>query len=141
MLQPCVSFLYGKRHSEINATSAIIVARDLVRPPLGKRHSEINATSAIIVARDLVRPPLALGSFGQLFGASPVRFCHCWLELACRKLAWYPVEVCTVALRALPVLAWYPGTRLFLYLTAGLTALPTAKKVRFLDLRGHAPCK
>ena len=34
LLRPCVSFLYAKRHSEMNATSAIIAARDLVRPPL-----------------------------------------------------------------------------------------------------------
>ena len=34
LLRPGVSFLYAKRHSEMNATSAIIAARDLVRPPL-----------------------------------------------------------------------------------------------------------
>ena len=34
LLRPCVSFLYAKRHSEMNATSAIIAARDLVRLPL-----------------------------------------------------------------------------------------------------------
>ena len=33
LLRPGVSFLYAKRHSEMNATSAIIAARDLVRPP------------------------------------------------------------------------------------------------------------
>ena len=33
LLRPCVSFLYAKRHREMNATSAIIAARDLVRPP------------------------------------------------------------------------------------------------------------
>ena len=34
LLRPCVSFLYAKHHSEMNATSAIIATRDLVRPPL-----------------------------------------------------------------------------------------------------------
>ena len=33
LLRPCVSFLYAKCHSEMNATSAIIAARDLVQPP------------------------------------------------------------------------------------------------------------
>ena len=37
LLQPSVYFLYGKHHSEMNATSAIIAARDLVQPPLGLR--------------------------------------------------------------------------------------------------------
>ena len=45
LLRPGVSFLYAKRHSEMNATSAIIAARDLVRPPpplpsLGTRPSK-----------------------------------------------------------------------------------------------------
>ena len=31
---PCVAFLYAKRHSEMNATSALVAARDLVQPPM-----------------------------------------------------------------------------------------------------------
>ena len=34
LLRPCVSFLCAKRHREMNAMSAIIAARDLVRPLL-----------------------------------------------------------------------------------------------------------
>ena len=33
-MQPSVPVLDGKCHGEINATSATIAARDLVRPPL-----------------------------------------------------------------------------------------------------------
>ena len=33
LLRPGVSFLYAKHHSEMNATSALIAARDLVLPP------------------------------------------------------------------------------------------------------------
>ena len=35
-MRPSVPVLNGKRRGEINATSATIVARDLVRPPLGR---------------------------------------------------------------------------------------------------------
>ena len=51
LLRPCVSFLYAKHHSEMNATSAIIAARDLVRPPLGEKSEEGGVTGNLIARK------------------------------------------------------------------------------------------